>query len=48
MKGKNSKYGESSSKAKKYTGDPCNFCGKEGHPVSKHWKCLEALEEAMQ
>ena len=46
--GKSSKSGESSSKTKKKFGDPCSFCGKEGHPVSRCWKHLEALEESMQ
>ena len=48
LKGKSSKSDESSSKTNKYTGDPCSFCGKEGHPVSRCWKRLEALEEALQ
>ena len=48
LKGKTSKSSESSSKTKKYTSDPCSFCGKEGHPISRCQKHLEALEEAMQ
>ena len=48
QKGKSSKSSELSSNIKKYTGDPCNFCGKEGHPISRCWKHLEALEEDMQ
>ena len=47
QKGNTSKSGESSSKTKKYIGLPCNFCGKEGHLVSKCWKHLEALVEAL-
>ena len=46
--GKPSKSGESFSKTKKFTGDPYSSYGKEGHLVSKCWKHLEALEEAMQ
>ena len=29
LKGKSSKFGESSSKTKRFTSDPCSFCGKE-------------------
>lgn len=46
-KGKYSKSGESTSKTK-YIGDRCSFCGKEEHPISRCWKCLEALEAMQQ
>lgn len=46
--GKSSQSGEPSSKTKKKSGDTCSFCGKEGYQVSRCWKWLEALEEAMQ
>ena len=48
-KGKSSsKSTDSSSKAKKKSFETYIFCGKDGHPISRCWKCLEALEEAMQ
>lgn len=46
--GKPLKFGESSSKTKKKSRDPCNLCGKDNHLVSRCWKQLEALEAAMQ
>ena len=47
-KGKYSlKFAESTSKTKKKSSETYNYFGKDVHPVSRHWKHLEALEEAM-
>src|SRR5271156_4822970 len=44
-KGKSSsKSTESTFKTKKKSVETCNFCGKDGHPVSRCWKHLEDLE----
>lgn len=48
-KGKSSsKSIEPTSKTKKKSVETYSFCRKDGHLVSRCWKCLEALEEAMQ
>ena len=38
----------SSKTGKKRSNESCSFCGKEGHPESKCYKKLEALNEAMK
>ena len=47
-KGKSSlKSTESTSKTKRKSVETYSFCGKDGHLISRNWKHLEALEEAM-
>ena len=38
---------ESTSKTKNKSVETCNFYGKDGHPISRCWKCLEALDKSM-
>lgn len=39
---------KSASKTKKKSSETYSFCGKDGHFISRCWKCLEALEETMK